>query len=250
VLLLALGRPDEALPLIETQRSRRPQDQRWLAHLATAARLRGAPEYASLYDYARFVRAFDLPLPDGWPSLAAFHADLIPALEARHMLRAAPLDQSLRFGTQTARSLLAESHPAIQALLDGLRNCVQQYCATLEREDAHPYLQRNTGSAQMIGCWSVRLHRGGYHVNHVHPAGWISSAYYVHVPEEVADPTARSGWLKFGEPNVATPGAPAAHYVQPCAGRLVLFPSYMWHGTVPITGDEPRVTVAFDAIPD
>jgi hypothetical protein len=29
----------------------------------------------------------------------------------------------------------------------------------------------------------------------------------------------------------------------------VLFPSYMWHGTTPITGDQPRMTIAFDAVP-
>lgn len=250
VLLLALGRAAEAWPLIETQRARRPRDQRWLAHLATAARLRGTSEYSTLYDYARFVRAFELDVPHGWPSLEAFHAELLPALETRHLLQAAPLDQSLRFGTQTARSLLAETHPAIRALLDALLACVEQYRAALGHDATHPYLQRNTGPVHMTGCWSVRLRRGGYHVNHVHPEGWISSAYYVQVPDEVADPGLRSGWIKFGEPNVPTPGAPPAHHVQPRAGRLVLFPSYMWHGTLPIHGDEPRVTVAFDAVPD
>jgi hypothetical protein len=29
----------------------------------------------------------------------------------------------------------------------------------------------------------------------------------------------------------------------------VLFPSYFWHGTVPFQSDQPRVTVAFDAVP-
>ena len=250
VLLLALGRAAEAWPLIETQRARRPRDQRWLAHLATAARLRGTPEYSTLYDYTRFVRAFELAVPDGWPTLDAFHAELLPALEARHLLQAAPLDQSLRFGTQTARSLLVETHPAIRALLDALLACVEQYRVALGHDDTHPYLQRNTGPVRMTGCWSVRLRRGGHHVNHVHPEGWISSAYYAQVPAEVADAHLRSGWVKFGEPNVPTPGAPPAHFVQPHAGRLVLFPSYMWHGTLPIHGDEPRVTVAFDAVPD
>jgi hypothetical protein len=28
----------------------------------------------------------------------------------------------------------------------------------------------------------------------------------------------------------------------------VLFPSYLWHGTTPITGDQPRMTVAFDVV--
>jgi hypothetical protein len=30
---------------------------------------------------------------------------------------------------------------------------------------------------------------------------------------------------------------------------LVLFPSYMWHGTTAIQGDDPRLTIAFDVKP-
>ena len=30
---------------------------------------------------------------------------------------------------------------------------------------------------------------------------------------------------------------------------LVLFPSYMWHGTIPFSGDQPRLTVALDIVP-
>ena len=33
------------------------------------------------------------------------------------------------------------------------------------------------------------------------------------------------------------------------AGRLVLFPSYMWHGTVPFHDAASRTTIAFDAVP-
>jgi hypothetical protein len=58
-----------------------------------------------------------------------------------------------------------------------------------------------------------------------------------------------SGWLKFGEPRYPVPNAGAEGVVQPRAGRLVLFPSYMWHGTNPIHGSEPRTSVAFDAVP-
>jgi hypothetical protein len=69
------------------------------------------------------------------------------------------------------------------------------------------------------------------------------------VPEEVNDPALKSGWIKFGETRFPTPGATAEHFVQPRAGRLVLFPSYMWHGTNPIHGSAARTTIAFDALP-
>jgi hypothetical protein len=36
---------------------------------------------------------------------------------------------------------------------------------------------------------------------------------------------------------------------RPEIGRLVIFPSYFWHGTVPFESESPRLTVAFDMVP-
>ena len=47
----------------------------------------------------------------------------------------------------------------------------------------------------------------------------------------------------------AAPPLGAEHYVRPEPGLLALFPSYMWHGTVPFGGEEPRLTIAFDIVP-
>ena len=88
----------------------------------------------------------------------------------------------------------------------------------------------------------------GFHTNHIHPRGWISSVYYVAVPDAVED--GQQGWLKFGEPSFATPmNDTIRRMVKPAPGRLVLFPSYMWHGTVPFRSDTARTTIAFDAVP-
>ncbi|MEO8925573.1 MAG: putative 2OG-Fe(II) oxygenase [Caulobacteraceae bacterium] len=45
------------------------------------------------------------------------------------------------------------------------------------------------------------------------------------------------------------PPLPPEHFVKPEPGLLVLFPSYMWHGTVQFSGDQPRLTIAFDVAP-
>jgi hypothetical protein len=96
----------------------------------------------------------------------------------------------------------------------------------------------------------VRLRPHGFHINHVHQLGWLSSACHIELPAAVEQSEDRQGWLKFGEPGVATqPALPPEHFVKPEPGRLVLFPSYMWHGTVPFEGDQDRLTVAFDVIP-
>jgi Flp pilus assembly protein TadD len=246
---LALGRPEDALPFIQTQRLRQPHDQRWIAYQATAARQLGDPIYRTLYDYERFVRVYELEPPPGWATTAQLNAALVESLAARHLFAAHPLDQSLRNGSQTARSLTTDRDPVIQALLSAFEGPIRSYQAAIGGEAEHPMAARNRGLARLKGCWSVALRRDGFHVNHIHPQGWISSAYYVSVPEEVRDADLKSGWIKFGEPRFPLPGVGPAHFVQPQSGRLVLFPSYMWHGTNPIRGAEQRLSVAFDAVP-
>jgi hypothetical protein len=89
----------------------------------------------------------------------------------------------------------------------------------------------------------------------VHPHGWLSSVYYIALPPSVAgseqSPAHRPGWLEFGQPDFQVGGQdlPALAAVQPRVGRLVLFPSYLWHGTRPFHDEATRLTVAFDVVP-
>lgn len=248
-ILLSLGRADEAMPLILRARALAPLHQEHIACEAIAARMLGLPRYQELYDYERFVVPMTLDRPDGFASIEAFCDELVGVLAERQQLAMHPLDQSLRFGAQTPRSLLADPHPLIREFLGLLSAPIAEYRSRLPQSEQHPLLSRNHGEARLSGCWSIRLHRGGYHLNHVHPSGWLSSACYIHAPADTQDAVARSGWIKFGEPRYPTPGVGAERMVQPRAGMLILFPSYMWHGTMPISTDEPRVTVGADVLP-
>jgi hypothetical protein len=90
----------------------------------------------------------------------------------------------------------------------------------------------------------VRLSGSGYHDPHLHPYGWLSSAFYVAAPEV---PTgSEDGYLTLGEPQ-AMLGTGLGPYrtIAPRPGQLVLFPSTMWHGTRPF-GTGERLTAAFD----
>jgi Flp pilus assembly protein TadD len=248
-ILLSRGRPEDALPFIAAQRSRNADDQGWIAYEAIAARLLDRPGYRELYDYSRLVRTFELEAPAGWSSMAELNAAVLDALNARHRFATHPLDQSVRNGSQTVRSLLTDPDPAIRALMQAFAAPIRNYQQLIGTSSAHPLSARNRGAAHFSGAWSVQLRREGYHVNHFHPQGWISSAYYVSVPDEVNNLDLMSGWIKFGEPRFAVPGATPEVFVKPHPGRLVLFPSYMWHGTNPIHGSEPRTAIAFDAVP-
>jgi hypothetical protein len=247
---LCAGAHSEALPIVEKFRVRAPRDQRWTTYRIDIARLRGEEEFAHWFDPARVVTVVDLPAPRGYADIAEFHSALVPGLEARHRGGNHPLDQSLRHGTQTSRNLLLDPGAQFEELLHSFRTALAGMQAQLGCDAGHPLTARNNSSAEIVGCWSVRLRRGGYHVNHIHPEGWLSSAYYAAVPPEVDDTTQRSGWLKFGEPRYAVPGLGPLLHVQPAPGRLVLFPSYMWHGTEALRDDATRLSVAFDAVPE
>ena len=111
-------------------------------------------------------------------------------------------------------------------------------------------MKRRRRTFEYSASWSSRLRDRGFHTNHVHPKGWISSAYYVAVPDAVADKNAREGWIQFGEPNFdAGLKEPVRRADQPAPGKLVLFPSYMWHGTIPFRSQQSRTTIAFDVVP-
>ena len=218
------------------------------------------PEASLIWPYAALAwrmtadpRADWLEGPPGLVSVTDL-ADRLPPLDrlARvlgdiHLARFQHLDQSVRGGTQTDGILFARLEPEIRALRAAIITAVEAHVAALPPRDArHPTLKaRRDRPVRFSGSWSVRLGGGGYHSNHVHPAGWLSSVLYIALPEP--EPGApHGGWLTLGAPQaeLGLEIAPTRR-IEPRPGRLVLFPSTMWHGTVPFTQGE-RLTVAFD----
>jgi hypothetical protein len=184
--------------------------------------------------------------------------DLLPPLESLavtlrnlHNAKGEYLDQSVRGGTQTDGPLFSRIDPVIKQLRKAIVTAVERHVAQLPAHDPnHPTLrQPRDRKIRFSGSWSVRLRSGGHHSNHVHPQGWISSALYVSLPPAVAGEPADAGWLTLGQPDALLGvDLPPWRTIEPKVGHLALFPSVMWHGTVPFNDGE-RLTVAFDVAP-
>lgn len=207
-------------------------------------RAMGDPRWDWLEGDERLIGTYDLSSAVG--SLDA----LADVLRSIHRGTGAPIDQSVRGGTQTDGNLLARAEPEIRQLRSAILDAVSQHVAQLpSAREGHPTLLEQRGPIRVQGAWSVRLLSEGFHVDHVHPQGWLSSAFYALLPEGAGGigraGASEDGWLAFGECRKLLPQLKAFRTFEPRAGHLALFPSTMWHATRPFSAGE-RMTVAFD----
>ena len=242
--LLRVGEMEEALALIDKELA---LDRAWSIwpYASLAWRMAGDSRSTWLERDPRLVQVIDLT------SVLPPVGELAEVLRSLHVAKGEYVDQSVRGGTQTDGPLLNRIDPTIRRLRQAIVGAVEGYVAQLPEPDPrHPLLsQRRDRRIRFSGSWSVRLRGGGRHSNHVHPQGWISSALYISLPPRTAADREDAGWLTLGEPpdDLGISLLPWRK-IEPKAAHLVLFPSWMWHGTVPFSEGE-RLTVAFDIRP-
>lgn len=223
-----------ALPMLATPAA----GQVW-PYLATCWRMLGDARAAWLDGHPIYATSTDVGLS------GAELDELATVLRGLHGAVRPYAEQSVRGGTQTDRSVLLRHEPILQRTRVALKDAVAHYVATLPPPDPrHPLLGRPRENLRISGSWSVRLQPGGHNVTHTHPMGWISSAFYVSLPE-----ACDGGQLTLGAPppELAT-GLKPYRQIEPKRGHLVLFPSTMWHATIPFDAGG-RLNIAFDIVP-
>jgi uncharacterized protein (TIGR02466 family) len=132
-----------------------------------------------------------------------------------------------------------------QAEFAPLRDVIRAACT-------HALREMGQGErAFYLQSW-INLHdRGGFNFLHMHEGSLLSGSFYLQVPPGSGEfvfrdprPGVIHGYVKGGVPN----GLADVH-LRPSDGLLVLFPCWMEHYVEPHEGDEPRITIAFNANP-
>ncbi len=248
--LIEEGDAAQALPILETCLGLSAGHTLALALKAIAlGELGDRDGVRALIDFDRLVRPFDIGVPAGFATLADFNAALAEHVLHHPSLMESPASHATRQGRHSGEILVEPKGP-VGALETAIRRAVEDYIATAPPAPGHPFLT-NLPERFLLSAWAVVMPVGGHQVPHIHPAAVISGVYYAKVPAAVtaSDPS-HAGWIELGrpDPKFHCRAEPEVRVLQPQEGRMVLFPSYLYHRTIPFATEGTRISIAFDVM--
>ena len=98
-----------------------------------------------------------------------------------------------------------------------------------------------------LNGWLISMKKGGKLSPHMHDLGWLSGSIYVNVPQKSE---ADSGNLVVCIDENEKNKNRNQKSIDVVTGSLCLFPSSLFHYTIPFEAEENRIVLAFDVIPN
>lgn len=127
-----------------------------------------------------------------------------------------------------------------------LRDEISSYVARFLPEDCL-YIRSWPVEFNLMG-WHVRLVKSGYQKSHLHPPGWMSGVVYLQIPDSGNDEGAIEFSLHGYDLPILDNNIPIRVH-RPKKGDIALFPSSLFHRTIPFTEHTDRCVIAFNLVP-
>ncbi len=248
---LANSNPTDALEAADYCLTMDPYCQNASAYKAIAlSQLKRHEEWAALYNFGEMIHKTHINVPNSYESLEKFNAKLEQDVHAHPTLTWEPLERVTSGGAVT-KGILVKPSKSITAFKQTLCSAIDDYRDSLTQDSNHPFYARIPNKYRLTLIASI-LKANGKHPPHIHESSWLSGVYYVRIPAVVNESSKeQAGWLEFGKPDYALPDGftPEVTAIKPEEGTVLFFPSYFFHGTIPFTGSEERIGIAFDVYP-
>jgi uncharacterized protein (TIGR02466 family) len=201
--------------------------------------------------FEALVKPRMIDVPEGFASLAEFNHTLTETIRTAAETSFEPAGKAI-IGGYRLQNMPAEMNAATAALHRLFQQAVEACAQDLSASAAFPFLQRRPQHYQLT-VWGNILKGKGYEFAHYHADGWISGVYYPKLPAVLKQENPNhEAWIEFGTPREDIPFIKNGWSTQgfkPEEGKMILFPSFLWHRTVPYLGEDERVSIAFDAAP-
>jgi uncharacterized protein (TIGR02466 family) len=168
--------------------------------------------------------------------------------DIQHLAIAERKQGRLYYGIQSAGNLLQRSETSFQQLATLIRGKVSEYREHFKDSDSQ-LIKQFPELLEFSSSWYLRMKKGGYLTSHIHEEGWISGCVYLQLPDKNG---AHEGSFEYGTDGDDYPRLHdnfPVQIVDQQVGDLVLFPSSLFHRTLPFHNEQQRVCVAFDIKP-
>ena len=153
----------------------------------------------------------------------------------------------LNNGKQSAGNLFLLKEDFVQKLKIVIEGKIEQY-RTLFSNSKQGFLTLWPQNYELIG-WLVSIESGGQLSAHIHKDGWLSGSFYLKMPECSGKDAGNIAFSLHGA-NYPTDGKYYEKKVVEISKRdICMFPSSLFHSTIPFESAEERLSFAFDVKP-
>ena len=159
-----------------------------------------------------------------------------------------PSNATTKQGFQTEDQLFNLQNDMLKQLEEIIWQKINQYYS--EFKSLPSTFTSKWPAQRKMKSWYVRLVQGGHQDAHMHNLGWLSGVVYL---KTIVSPIKEEGSIEFGlhgyDYKIINENLPSTQH-QPNDGDIVLFPSSLFHRTIPIRQNTDRSVIAFDLMPD
>jgi len=155
----------------------------------------------------------------------------------------------LYYGIQSAGNLLKRPEQSFQTLAALIKDKINEYKARYADSDAE-LIRSFPSQIEFSSSWYLKMNKGGHLTSHIHEDGWISGCVYLRLPQEKTHETDGAFVYEMdGDDYPRQHDNFPSHIALVQVGDIVLFPSSLFHRTIPFNSNEERICVAFDLKP-
>ncbi|MFW5432800.1 MAG: tetratricopeptide repeat protein [Methylophilaceae bacterium] len=196
---------------------------------------------------------FDFVYQNSIPALAEPNSKLLKQLlnDIENTDIAERVQGMLHYGKQSAGNLFKRPEASFLQLADLVRQEFANYKVRFADADCE-LINAFPDELEFTSSWFVKMNQGGHLDAHIHEIGWISGAVYLNIPTNHGNEAAfEYGIHGDGYPvhsNKKQSDFPTG-LATPKVGDIVLFPSSLFHRTIPFQANEKRICIAFDLKP-
>ena len=192
----------------------------------------------------KFVRVYE-PL-DGVDDADGFLRDLMDDLQSREAIWEPP-GKTTRHGFQTMSNLFKKPYGRLVELDRIIKDTIENYRFEFSSENCD-FIRLFPKTLTLSG-WFIRLIKGGHQAEHIHSGAWLSGIFYLQMPKctDQEEGSIELGLWGYDYP-ILNKSYPKNRFY-PKNGGIILFPSSLFHRTIPFHSDEERMSIAFDLLP-